>query len=275
MTATQYEYETLVVEAQDAIRIVRLNRPEKLNAINPTLKAELHALLDDLEADDDVRVVVLAGAGRAFSAGADLNRVYTPDRVPSVTDGQDRLVSGLRLAERIWRFPKVIIAAVHGYCLGIACELAMFCDLTIAEEGCQLGEPEIRFSSASPILIMPWLVPMKVARELLLSGGTIDAKRAYEIGMINEIAPAGELIESALRRAKILAAVSPLAVKLTKEGIARSYEIMGISSAIGQHATLAAVLDGTQTEEFRAFAAVAREQGVRAAVRWREEQFRV
>jgi enoyl-CoA hydratase len=271
VTATQYE--CLLVEAEDAVRIIRLNRPEKLNAINPTLKAELTGLLDELEADDEVRVVVLAGAGRAFSAGADLARVHSPDRVPSVTDAQQRLESGLRLAEQIWRFRKPIIAAVHGYCLGIACELAMVCDLTIAEEGCQLGEPEIRFSSASPILVMPWLVPMKVAKELLLSGGMIDAKRAYEIGMINEVAPEGELMEAALRRAKILAAISPLATRLTKEGINRSYEIMGIATAIAQHANLAAILDGTQTEEFQAFAAVAREEGVRAAIRWRDAQF--
>lgn len=267
-------YEHIEVERDEAISIVRLNRPERLNAIDPRLKSELIAALDEAEADDGIRVVILAGKGRAFSAGADLGRLADRDRVTSVVHARERIRTTEQVAGRLWSFGKPIIAAVHGYCLGVACELALLCDLTIAAEGCKIGEPEIRFGSASPILAMPWLVPMKVARELLLSGATISAERAYEVGMVNEVVPADQLEARALRRARLLARISPLALRLTKEGLARTYELMGIRSAIAQHAHLAATIDGTATEESAAFAEIVKREGVKAAVRWRDAQFR-
>lgn len=268
------DYDTIEIEVNDTIRIVRLNRPERLNAINPELKGELGDALDRLEADESVRVVILAGNGRAFSSGADLNRIGDPTRRTTVMDARSRLESTERIARRIWTFQKPIIAAVHGYCLGVACELAMLCDLTIASEECRLGEPEIRFGSGSPILIMPWLITMKAAKELLLSGSMISATRACELGIVNEVAPEGRLMECALRKARLLSRVSPHALSLTKQGINRTYEAMGLETALAYHTNLAAMIDGVVTPESEAFAEIVRRDGVRAALDWRDRQFK-
>jgi enoyl-CoA hydratase len=173
----------------------------------------------------------------------------------------------------IWNFRKPIVAAVHGYCLAGACEIAMLADLTIASDDCKFGEPEIRFSQSST-LIMPWIVPMKIARELLYTGKLIDAQRAYEIGMVNEVVPAQDLMRRANYHARLVSKVAPLAVQLTKEGLNRTYEIMGLLNALNYHDNLVAILDGTKTEEYLQFKKITDESGLRAALDWRDKQFK-
>lgn len=268
---SERSYSVIEVEQQDHTLIVRLNRPDKLNPISTDMISEITSVLRDSADDDSVRALILAGNGRAFSAGYDLGGL---DEIPaSVTALKQETAYIHRFVEELWAYPKPTIAAVHGYCLAGACEIAMLCDITIADEATKLGEPEIRFSSASPTLIMPWLVPMKVAKELLFSGDLITAQRAYEIGMINEIAPEGKVMQRALRRAAIISKVAPLGVRLTKEGINRTYEIQGLWNAINYHNQMAAMLDGTQTEELSLFMSIAKEKGLRAALDWRDAQF--
>ncbi|WP_194903614.1 enoyl-CoA hydratase/isomerase family protein [Catenulispora rubra] len=266
--------QTLSVERVDTVEIVTMNRPEVLNAIDATMVAELSEHLDRCAADDDIRVVVLMGAGRAFSSGYDL-RTLDDDATrlgPTKMFEYARYVHDF--AEKIWRFRKPLIAATHGYCLGGAAEIAMLCDLTITTESCVFGEPEVRFSSASPSLILPWLVPLKIAKELLLTGATITAQRALEIGMVNEVVPDGDLRAAALRKAQVVATVSPLCAQMHKKGINDMYETMGLLSSMRHHNVLAAMVDGTATEEFRKFTEISERDGLKAALKWRDDQFK-
>jgi enoyl-CoA hydratase len=266
-------YNTIELEREEPIAILRLNRPKLLNAFSGELQQEVIDALQTLAEDDDIRVVILCGAGRAFSAGYDIASPAVDESARSVAEWKQYMRYSNQWAESIWKFPKPIIAAVHGYCLAGACEIAMLCDLTIASEDCKLGEPEIRFATGSPHLIMPWVVPMKVAKELLYSGKMISAQRAYEIGMVNEVVPQEKLMERARYHALVISKVAPLAVRLAKEAINRTYEIMGLPNAFAYNNNLVSILDGSETEEFRQFEAIRLEKGLRAALDWRDAQF--
>jgi enoyl-CoA hydratase len=267
-------YSAIEVEIDEAVATIRLNLPRSLNALSRTLTDELIHALDFLAEDEAVRAVILTGNGRAFSSGYDIS-APTDDVERSVIDYKDMTTQWTHpFVMKIWNFPKPIIAAVHGYCLAGACEVAMLCDITIASEDCRLGEPEIRFSSASPTLIMPWLVPMKIAKQLLYTGELITAQRAYEIGMVNEVVPADQLMDRARKRAAIVSKIAPLAIRLTKEGVNKTYEIMGLQSALSYHNAMANMLEGTGTAELRQFVEIASQQGLRAALDWRDGQFR-
>ncbi|MBM3566170.1 MAG: enoyl-CoA hydratase/isomerase family protein, partial [Alphaproteobacteria bacterium] len=150
------DYRTLLVEKRDGVGLITLNRPERLNAINAAMKAEMGAALDSLRDDDGVGAVVVAGAGRAFSSGMDLK-----DDAAAAVSGADGwrqlLADDLAFIMRFWDFEKPTVAAVHGYCLAAACELAMACDITVAEAGSYFGEPELRFGSVITAMMMPWL----------------------------------------------------------------------------------------------------------------------
>jgi len=267
------EYRTIQLELDPPLATVRLNRPDRLNAFSHELVYEVIDALQSLKQDDGIRVVILCGAGRAFSAGYDIKG----------DDGDfgARGIEGLRkdlqycwdYAFAIWQFPKPIVAQVHGYCLAGACEIAMLCDLTIASDDATFGEPEIRFATGPPALIMPWVVSMKIARELIYTGKFINAQRAYEIGMVNEVVPRDQLERRARYHALLISKVAPLAVQLAKEAINRTYEMQGLVSAFAHNANLVAIMDGTETEENRIFEEVRKQQGLRAALNWRDKHF--
>lgn len=270
----EQEYEHIELERHDSTLVIALNQPKKLNPISKEMRVELIEALAEAAEDPAVRVAILTGRGRAFSSGYDLESIGDWNAEPPTVIGYKEMSSAThRFVDAVWSFPKPLIAAVHGYCLAGACEIAMLCDMTIAGDQTKLGEPEIRFSSASPTLIMPWIVPMKVAKELLYSGDMITSQRAYEIGMVNAVVPEDQVLEHALKKAAKLAKIAPLGLRLTKEGINRTYEIMGLVNAMNYHNQMAAMLDGSYTEELEAFTAVARKDGLRAALDWRDAQF--
>ncbi|MGZ8528575.1 MAG: enoyl-CoA hydratase/isomerase family protein, partial [Candidatus Limnocylindrales bacterium] len=169
------------------VRLV-LDRPDRLNALNHELVDALDRAIDAAATDPAVRVVVIEGAGRAFSAGYDLN-----EEVDEVIEGplqwRDLLARDIAVTMRLWDCPKPVIAQVHGYCLAGALELAMACDLIVAADGTKLGEPEIRYGSAPVTLLMPALIGQKKTRELLLTGDLIDAAEAERIGLVNRVVP--------------------------------------------------------------------------------------
>jgi enoyl-CoA hydratase/carnithine racemase len=263
-------YNSVECELEYPIAILRLNRPDKLNAFSLELQQEVRDILPRLEADDEVRAVILCGAGRAFSAGYDLG-ADEPQRPLDWKAVFDR--DGSAYWRAVWDFRKPIIAAVHGYCLGGACEIAMLCDLTIASEDCKFGEPEIRFGGGST-LVMPWYLPLKITKELLLTGKMISAQRAYEVGMVNEVVPADKLLDRAKYHARLMSKIDPVAMQLTKEGLNRTYEIMGLVDAIRYHDNLVAIMFGTETPESKAFNEIRDRDGVRAALTWRDQQFK-
>ncbi|MDE2968071.1 MAG: enoyl-CoA hydratase/isomerase family protein [Chloroflexota bacterium] len=216
--------EDVLYEAADGIAKIVLNRPLVLNAINRNLMRLLDAALDRAEADDDVRAVILTGAGRAFSAGGDLWASLYPDEEPA-PDSLDVLM-------RIWSFAKPVIAAVRGHAVGQGCELAGVCDLTIASENARLGEIQIRHGFGIPVLITPFLASQKQAKEVLLLGEVISAEDALRMGLVNRVVPDDQLDEAATEMAGKLASLPPSVVRLNKRLVNMVYEQMGLIDAV-------------------------------------------
>ena len=206
----------ILTEHRDGLAVLTLNRPDKLNAINRPMIEALDRALDAAEADDAVRVIVVVGAGRAFSAGFDLD-MGVGDGRPDPADVRRALENDFRIIMRFWDCPKVTIAAAHGYCLGSAMELAIACDLTLASDDCRFGMPEVRFGSGIVTMLMPWLAGPKQARYLLLSGDDrVSAQEVLAMGLVNRVVPAAEVLDTALGLAALICANGPLAVRATK-----------------------------------------------------------
>jgi enoyl-CoA hydratase len=213
----------LILEPTDAgVALVRLNRPEALNALNSALLGELVTVLDRLEADEDVRCVVLTGSERAFAAGADIKEMS--DKSYAQMFKADFFTAP---AQRIERFRKPIIAAVAGYALGGGCELAMMCDFIIAAETAKFGQPEINLG------VMPGIggtqrltrfVGKSKAMDMILTARMMDAAEAERSGLVSRVVAADKLIEEAVAAARKIAAQSPLAVMMNKELVQTAYE---------------------------------------------------
>ena len=199
----------------DGISVIRLNRPERLNAVTPALIDEMLAAFDRAAADD-ARVLVLAGAGRAFCAGWDLKE---PTLVETQDEARARLQRLQDITRRTLSFPGPVIAAVQGYALGAGVEFALACDLVIASDDAVLGFPEVEvgLSGTNAIsALLPRLVGPLRAKELVFLGERIDAARAYELGLVTRIVPDGAHEEAALEIAERLAARPPHALRLAK-----------------------------------------------------------
>jgi len=262
----------VIVEREGGIAILTLNRPERLNAINRGTIRQAQAAMDELEADDQIATVIIRGAGRAFSSGMDLK----DDAAAGVTGAdawRDVLEEDLAFLMRFWDFPKPTIAVVHGFCLAAACELAMCCDITIAEEGTKFGEPELKFGSVITAMMMPWLTGPKIAKELLLGADDrVTAERALEIGLINRIVPKGEGMTAAREIAARMAAMDAAAVRLTKRAINRTFETMGLKEALRANLDLAIEIETLETPSRKRFKEIAKTEGLKAALAWRESR---
>jgi len=256
-------------ERRGAIAVLTLNRPDKLNAINAAMIDELGRALDAAETDDAVRVIVVAGAGKAFSAGFDLD-METGAGAPDPAAIRRALHNDLRIIMRFWDSPKVTLAAVHRYCLGSAMELAVACDLTLAADDCLFGAPEVRFGSGIVALLLPWLVGPKQAKRLLLTGDDrVSASDALGMGLISDVVAADRLMDEALAVAQRIASNDPLAVKLTKQALNRSLDIAGLRAALAQALEIDVLIESTDSPEKREFEAVLKRDGAKAALAWR------
>ena len=185
--------DTVRYEADGKVGVVTLDRPEKLNALTMAMRLALEATLKRADADASTSVIVLRGEGRSFCVGFDVGGGHDRPWRHDALKYHERLSTSLRCLMTPWTLRKPVIASVQGHALGAGCELAMFCDLTIAADDAVFGEPEILFSQVGPALLMPFIVGHKRARELIYFGDKIDAKRALEIGMINRVVAAAEL----------------------------------------------------------------------------------
>ncbi|MGH8129852.1 MAG: enoyl-CoA hydratase/isomerase family protein [Steroidobacteraceae bacterium] len=256
-------------ERRDGLAVLTLNRPEKLNAVNREMIEVLGRALDEAEANDAVRAIVLAGAGRAFSAGFDLD-MGVGDGPPDPAAVRRALQNDFRIIMRFWDCPKPTIAAVHGYCLGSAMELALACDLTIASDDCCFGEPEVKFGSGIVAMLLPWLIGPKHAKYLLLSGDDrVSAAEAQALGLVNRVVPAARLMDEALELAGRIAANDAFAVRMTKQAINRSMDIGGMRQALLQALELDIVVEASENAESREFNAILRRDGAKAAIAWR------
>ncbi len=267
-------FESILYAVEAPVAIISLNRPAKLNAISPGMVAELGEALDLAEADETVRAIVLRGEGRAFSAGFDLE-MGEDDTGDAVTFLRRELRKDFDIIMRFWHCPKPTLAAVHTYCLGSAMEMAVACDVTVAAEGCRFGAPEVNFGDGIVSLILPWVIGVKQAKELLLTGADdISAERALALGLVNHVVPEEECLARAMAIAGKIAGNDRAAVELTKQAINRSCAIMGMGSALDQALETAVVIGSQETPESRAFNEVLERDGPKAAIAWRRERLR-
>ena len=266
--------------ADDVLRVTRtdwgvrfmLDRPQKLNALNGPLVHALMDALDAAEADPDVRVIVLEGAGRAFCSGYDLTEEAGTE-IGGPVAWRDLLAADVAATLRFLDSPKPVIAQIHGYALAGGLELAMACDLIVAAEGTMLGEPEIRYGSAPVTLLMPYLVGQKRTRELLLTGDLIDATEAERIGLVNRVVSAEELPAEVDRLADRLARTTPEVMAPTKRMLNRAMDAAGFRLAVEAGLDLGAIINAADTPEQREWDRIVRRDGLKAALAWRDKRY--
>jgi len=270
------EYQNLLFAKKSAIGYLTLNRPDKLNALSAELMTELRHALDVIEADPEVKVVILTGAGRAFSAGFDIGAKEGEPEIyeRSADEWRSHLKQNVDTFLKIWHSGKPYIAAINGYALAGACELAQLCDIKIASERAVLGEPEIRFGTGPPVLITPFSVGLAKAKELLLTGETLSAQEAERLGMINKVVPHDRLLAECEKVARKLIKIARVGVKFNKAAINRAFENMGFLNSIYQNLELVTLFDTSRTEEQEAFNQIRKEKGLRAALDWRDARFK-
>lgn len=267
----------LVLYAVDEkVGVITLNRPEKLNAISAELQQQLLEAFARADGDAETSVVLLRAEGRSFCAGYDISAKQPgqDDWRGDPSKAHDHLRVQLDFEMAPWTMKKPVIAAVQGHVMGGGCELVMLCDLTIAADNASFGEPEVRFSSVGPALVMPMIIGHKKARELLYFGDTIDAATALALGMVNRVVPPAELPEASLRWAKRLSLISPEALYATKRAINRGADAAGFRTALYAGLDVVGPLYATRTEFGQRFRDIVAAEGVPAAVRWRSVQFR-
>ena len=263
-------------EADEKVSVITLNRPEKLNAISAELQTQLLAAFLRADEDAETSVVLLQAEGRSFCAGYDISAKEPgkDDWRSDPSKAHQHLSVQLDFEMTPWTMKKPVIASVQGHVMGGGCELVMLCDLTIAADNATFGEPEVRFSSVGPAIVMPMIIGYKRARELLYFGDTIDAKSALELGMVNRVVPLAELRAASLRYAKRLSLISPEALYATKRAVNRGADAAGFRTAIYAGLDVVGPLYATTTEFGARFRQIAAAEGVPAAVRWRSAQFK-
>lgn len=268
-------YETILYEKDGPLAWISLNRPEKLNAINPEMTRELRRAMDRAQLDEEVRVIIVKGAGRAFSAGFDLEPGEDSEksRDEELAALKKELQDDFDLIMLFWDSPKPTVSAVHGYCLGGAMELAIACDITIADTDCRFGEPEVKFGSGIVALLLPYYCGPKRAKELLLTGNDrITSQQAEAWGLVNRVVKPENLEKRAREAAMDIAINDPLAVRITKQAINNSYEIGRMRDALKHALELNIAIESTETEESSKFNEILKNEGAKAAIEWRDRQ---
>jgi len=226
------------LEQQGHVGILSIDRPEALNALNSEVLSDLSKALDDIEANDDIYVIVLTGAGRSFVAGADIAQMRDFGAVEAKAFGD----AGNSVFLRLENLQKPVIAAVNGFALGGGCELCMSCDIRIASEKAKFGQPEVGLGITPGFggtQRLPRIVGISKAMELILSARVIGAAEAKEIGLVNQVVPAEALMETALALAGTIASQAQVAVRASKQCIRR-----GMQTDIATAATYEALAFG-------------------------------
>jgi len=269
--------DVVLYERDGRLAYLTLNRPERLNAFNPAQWEGLEAALAQANADPEVRMIIVRGAGRAFSAGADL-RARAEAQAAALAAGEGASAHHGDAAEdainlhatidrymRIWNNPKPIIAQVHGYCLGVASQLAVMCDITVIAEDARVGLPSLPLGGAYISPMWAWLIGPKRAKEMSYTvGAQIDGKTAAEWGWANRAVPAAELESTVREMALRMANLPSKVLQLKKLSVNRQMDIQGFGAAIRTGAEMDALLHFTDTVDV--VRAGIREQGLRGAI---------
>jgi enoyl-CoA hydratase len=262
----------VLVERRADVAWLRINRGKKLNALSTGLMQALSEELTKVDNDDTIKVVVLTGTEKAFSVGYDLAEEVELG-VATAEQWHAGLTNNVGLTMQVWGLSKPVIGAVSGWCLAGGCELAMACDVLVATEDAQFGEPEIRFGSGPVTLLMPFLLGQKKTNELLYTGDVVDAETARSLGMVNHVVQAADLDSTVEALAKKIA-LTPLPIlKYTKRALKRAYEAKGLRQAVESNIDIAAVLNSAHSEEREEFTQLVATKGLGAALAWRDERY--
>ena len=279
-------YENLLYEKQRNGLLITLNRPDALNALSQGLRDEIDAALEEARQDPEIRAVVLTGAGRAFSAGADIGggggggETVWPYGIPEGTsltehygDWRDRDRSNIESQLYRWEYPKPIIGAISGWCLGAGSWLALTCHMTIAADDAVFGQPEVRMASNSNFM---WvlLAGAKNALRYALTGDHLDAQEALRIGIVNKVVPKEDLLDECFSIVERIALVPPETVKINLAVATMGLEMMGLRKALNLNAELSAMAHVSKREEFNKHLEDARKEGgLRAFLQARDTPF--
>ena len=270
-------YQHILWDKRGAIGTITLNRPDKMNALNTHpggLLDEWEDACNDARRDPAIRVVVIKGAGRCFSAGYDIGVSSSVIGQPVTEDRYDYMAAHVNRYFRVlWEHPKVFIAQVHGFCLAGGGDMAAFCDLTVAAENAVFGYPAVRYGVLPTTFIWPFLIGMKKARELAYTGNMMSAQEALTVGLVNKVVSLGGLEEEVQKLADAIVKVPAMNIKLCKVSINNMFEMMGIRQAIQQNRELDMHLMSSPPDEMREFFEMVRDKGLKAALAWRDAKF--
>jgi len=263
--------ELVLYERRETVAVITLNRPEKLNALSRALWIQLDAAFQTAEQDADVRAIVLAANGRAFSVGADIAGGEDPTEALPWLEFHQR---HHRRQFSMWNSSKVIIAAIHGHAIGRGLELALWCDMVVASEEAKLGQTEVR---EGWVLwsVVPWLVGPQKAKLFMMSGDLIGAREAEQLGLVTKVVATGTATEQAIKLAQRLSHVPPVSARAVKHMVNAVYETMGIRAQQASGAAYSA-LAACMSAEDRGVAELERiraEQGFKASLRFRDAPF--
>ena len=234
-------YETLIFEKKDNIRIITLNRPERLNAMNFQIAVDLESVIAEIEEDEQARAVILTGAGRAFSAGGDIKDMADPN-------AKNPPLGRYIFFNKVEDVSKPVIAAINGICIGGGLELALCCDFRITSDAAKFGQAEVKLGimpGGGGTARLPRLIGPGRAKEFLYFGDFIDAQEAYRIGLVNKVVPPEELMDEAMKWAQELAERPPLSLKMIKDCVNIGMQ-MDLLSAIDYEAKCAKMLFTTE-----------------------------
>lgn len=257
---------------QPPLAVIAFNRPEVRNALDRRTHLEVIRMLAEVEQDDEVRAVVLRGNGPGFSSGFDFSSQVAEVNVsPQIR--RTRARSEMEFILSIWSVSKPVVAAVHGFCIGLALDVMLACDLVVAAESCRFGEPEVKNADKSSVLLLPWVIGLRRAKQLILTGDIITAREAGQLGLVNWVVPDAECFPEAERVARKIARLPREVIRLSKESLNHVQEIMGLHQSIRYNLetfVLAKLVDAPERTEFRR---IMKDSGIRAALKWREEYF--
>ena len=270
-------YENILYEASDRIARVTLNRPEKLNALSHALLDEYAAALVEAERDPEVRVVIVRGAGRAFSAGYDVGgggggdyaRIRT--ETPFLAD-RFNLQHSTDTLTTAWKLLKPVIAQVHGYCVAGGNDVAGQCDIIIAAENATFGHPQIRRLGLTWMHMFPYKCGPQWSKILMFTGDSISGKEAEQIGVVARAVPEDKLEEEVEKLAARIALVDPTLLAMNKMAVNRVFEEMGMQTAFNAAISLDTIAH--TAEAMQEFNRISREQGLKAALEANEGPFR-
>ncbi|WP_298028993.1 enoyl-CoA hydratase/isomerase family protein [uncultured Dysosmobacter sp.] len=266
------EFTQIIYQKEQFVSTIILNRPEKLNALTDVMLREVREALRDSDADDNIRVIILKGAGRAFSAGFDLSPEVST--YSTAQEWRGHITNGNETFRTIWEIEKPVIAMVQGYCLGGAFDFTMSCDIVISSDKGVFGEPENLFGGVPMYLLLPYITNMRVVRRILLTGENFSAQQALDWNLISYVVQHDRLEEETLKLAKRIAALPFGTPQLNKRTLNRIYDNMGAKEAIMTSGDAAIwALSRAKEPELSEFFEKVNTIGTKAALKWRNDKF--